>query len=131
MTSVSLVTNGDTPLDEPYVQDSFYIFLQASLDQARAEGLLDVEVLSSTEGDLIIKGVSLPFVLLIVLNCTRARAVPLLGSTRCTTNSPSIALPHVGDAVRFAQRPTLSRTICPSIFVPLMNCWSECVRSYA
>ena len=56
MTSVSLVTNGDTPLDE--VQDSFYIFLQASLDQARAEGLLDVEVLSSAEGDLIIKGVS-------------------------------------------------------------------------
>ena len=81
MTWISLVTNGDTPLDEQYVQDAFHTFLQASLAQARAEGLLDIEVLSSAEGDLMIKGVSLPFVLLIVLNRTRARAVPLLGST--------------------------------------------------
>ena len=73
MTSISPVTNSDT-LDEQYVQDAFHTFLQASLAQARAEGLLDVEVLSSAEGDLMIKGVSLPF----------------LAAQRCTTNSPPL-----------------------------------------
>ena len=118
MTSISLVTNGDTPLDEQYVQDAFHTFLQAS-----PAHLLDVEVLSSAEGDLMIKGVSLPFVLLIVLNRTRARAVPLLGSTALHDQPPLDSSPS--RRRRCEVRPALSRTNCPSTFVPLMNCWSE------
>ena len=79
--SIAPSTNSEAPLEEQYVQDAFHTFLQASLSQERAKGLLDVEVLSSAQGDVMIKGVSLSFVLLVVLNRTRARAVPLLGST--------------------------------------------------
>jgi hypothetical protein len=43
-------------LDEQYVQDAFHSFLKSSLAQARAERLLDVSVLSSAEGDLMITG---------------------------------------------------------------------------
>jgi len=45
-------------LDEQYVQDAFHSYLKSSLAQAKAERLLDVEVLSSAEGDLMITGAS-------------------------------------------------------------------------
>jgi hypothetical protein len=47
-------------LDEQYVQDAFHSYLKSSLAQAKAERLLDVEVLSSAEGDLMITGASDP-----------------------------------------------------------------------
>jgi hypothetical protein len=43
-------------LDERYVQNAFHSFLKSSLAQARAERLLDVEILSGAEGDLMITG---------------------------------------------------------------------------
>ena len=43
-------------LDEQYVQDAFHSYLKSSLAQAKAERLLDVQVLSSAEGDLMITG---------------------------------------------------------------------------
>lgn len=43
-------------LDESYVQDAFHSYLKSSLAQAKAEHLLDVEVLSGAEGDLMITG---------------------------------------------------------------------------
>ena len=52
------VVNDEHPLDEQYVQDAFHSYLKSSLAQAKAERLLDVEVLSSAEGDLMITGVS-------------------------------------------------------------------------
>lgn len=45
-------------LDESYVQDAFHSYLKSSLAQAKVERLLDVEVLSSAEGDLMITGAS-------------------------------------------------------------------------
>lgn len=42
---------------EEYVQDSFHSYLKSSLAQAKAEHLLDVDMLSSAEGDLMITGV--------------------------------------------------------------------------
>jgi hypothetical protein len=45
-------------LDEQYVQDAFHSYLKSSLAQAKAERLLDVEILSSAEGDLMITGTS-------------------------------------------------------------------------
>jgi hypothetical protein len=47
----------DDRLDEQYVQDAFHSFLKSSLAQARVERLLDVSILSSAEGDLMITGV--------------------------------------------------------------------------
>jgi hypothetical protein len=47
-------------LDEQYVQDAFHSYLKSSLAQAKAERLLDVELLSSAEGDLMITGASGP-----------------------------------------------------------------------
>ena len=43
-------------LDEQYVQDAFHSFLKSSLAHAKAERLLDVNVLSSAEADLMIAG---------------------------------------------------------------------------
>ena len=46
----------DDRLNEQYVQDAFHSFLKSSLAQAKAERLLDVNILSSAEGDLMITG---------------------------------------------------------------------------
>jgi hypothetical protein len=43
-------------LSEQVIQDSFHSFLKLSLTQAKAERLLDADVLSSAEGDLMITG---------------------------------------------------------------------------
>jgi len=46
----------ESRLDEQYVQDAFHSFLKSSLAHAKAERLLDVNVLSSAEADLMIAG---------------------------------------------------------------------------
>jgi len=38
------------------VQDSFHSYLKKSLAQAKAEKLIDVDLLASAEGDLMITG---------------------------------------------------------------------------
>lgn len=43
-------------LSEDYIQDSFHSYLKSSLTQAKAERLLDADILSSAEGDLMITG---------------------------------------------------------------------------
>jgi hypothetical protein len=43
-------------LSEQVIQDSFHSYLKSSLTQAKAERLLDADVLSSAEGDLMITG---------------------------------------------------------------------------
>ena len=43
-------------LDEQLIQDSFHSYLRSSLAQAKAERLLDEDVLSSAQGDLMITG---------------------------------------------------------------------------
>lgn len=75
-------------LDEHYVQDAFHSYLKSSLAQARAERLLDVNMLSSAEGDLMITGTPplAPKCSKITIHdppiVTRTRIVPLF---RCTT----------------------------------------------
>ena len=46
-------------LDEQYFQDAFHIYLKSCLALAKTGRLLDVEVLSSAEGDLMITGASI------------------------------------------------------------------------
>ena len=43
-------------LDEEIIQDSFHSYLRSSLAQAKVERLLDAEVLSSAQADLMITG---------------------------------------------------------------------------
>jgi hypothetical protein len=76
-------------LDEQYVQDAFHSYLKSSLAQAKAERLLDVEILSSAEGDLMITGASSALYRACTKNAAktltiqifiRTRIVPLLRS---------------------------------------------------
>ena len=46
----------NSQLLEQVVQDSFHSYLKSSLTQAKAERLLDADVLSSAEGDLMVTG---------------------------------------------------------------------------
>jgi len=43
-------------LSENIVQDSFHSYLKSSLAQAKVEKLIDVDLLASAEGDLMITG---------------------------------------------------------------------------
>jgi len=43
-------------LSEYLVQDSFHSYLKSSLAQAKVEKLIDVDLLASAEGDLMITG---------------------------------------------------------------------------
>jgi hypothetical protein len=54
----SNTTNGSTNgrLPEELVQDGFHSYLKSSLTQAKVERLVDEELLSSAEGDLMITG---------------------------------------------------------------------------
>jgi hypothetical protein len=47
----------DSYLSENIVQDSFHSYLKKSLAQAKVEKLIDVDLLASAEGDLMVTGV--------------------------------------------------------------------------
>ena len=81
---VTKVTNDEASLDEQYVQDAFHTYLKSSLAQAKVERLLDVELLSSAEGDLMITGTHHAFSDPSSRHSqsrTRARIMPLLRSS--------------------------------------------------
>ena len=52
------MTATTTPLrlSEEFVQDCFHSYLKSSLTQAKVERLVDTDLLSSAEGDLMITG---------------------------------------------------------------------------
>ncbi|KAI9511922.1 hypothetical protein F5148DRAFT_1280304 [Russula earlei] len=96
-------------LVEQYVQDAFHDFLKSSLAHAKAERLLDVEVLSGAEGDLMITGPALSL---------------YFAALRSTTDPPSVPLPHMGNS---SPRHHLSLDNCPTVFIPFLRLWSDCV----
>ncbi|KAI0044013.1 hypothetical protein FA95DRAFT_1608906 [Auriscalpium vulgare] len=96
-------------LTEYYVQDAFHTYLKSSLSQAKAERLLDVEVLSSAEGDLMITGPAL---------CLYFAAL------RCTTNPPSVPLPR---QEKSGPKLDLSLDNCPHPFTAFLTVWSQTV----
>jgi hypothetical protein len=126
------VTNDEGPLDEQYVQDAFHTYLKSSLAQAKAERLLDVELLSSAEGDLMITGTPHTHSF---LSSRRSHFTPgpalclYFAALRCTTNPPSVPLPRGthNTASKTTPRQMLSLSNCPSTFTPFMRLWSECV----
>ncbi|KAJ7510101.1 hypothetical protein B0H11DRAFT_1176303 [Mycena galericulata] len=98
-----------TELSESYIQDAFHSYLKSSLTQAKAEHLLDADVLSSAEGDLMITGPAL---------CLYFAAL------RCTTNPPSVPLPRHTKSSRPME---LSYDNCPEAFIPFLRVWSNTV----
>ncbi|RDB28721.1 hypothetical protein Hypma_014957 [Hypsizygus marmoreus] len=98
-------------LSEEYIQDSFHSYLKSSLTQAKVEKLLDADVLSSAEGDLMITGPAL---------CLYFAAL------RCTTNPPSVPLPR---SAKNTQPTELSYENCPPPFIPFLRVWASTVPS--
>lgn len=104
-----------TSLSEEYIQDAFHSYLKSSLTQAKIERLLDPELLSSAESDLMISGPAL---------CLYFAAL------RCTTNPPSVPLPrsNKGGANPNAQPPLdLSIENCPPQFISFLKVWGKSV----
>ncbi|THU88497.1 hypothetical protein K435DRAFT_592570, partial [Dendrothele bispora CBS 962.96] len=103
-------------LSEEYIQDAFHSYLKSSLTQARIEKLLDTDVLSSAEGDLMITGPAL---------CLYSAAL------RCTTNPPSVTLPRRrknSNGTSTTSTPTdLSTENCPPAFRSFLSVWARCV----
>ncbi|KAK7020433.1 hypothetical protein R3P38DRAFT_2969433 [Favolaschia claudopus] len=102
-------TRTDSQLSESYVQDAFHSYLKSSLSQAKLENLLDAEVLSSAEGDLMITGPAL---------CLYFAAL------RCTTKPPSVPLPR---HTKNSQPMELSYDNCPAPFVSFLRVWANTV----
>jgi hypothetical protein len=94
-----------TVLSEEYVQDSFHTYLKLSLAQAKAERLLDADVLSSAEADLMITGPALSL---------------YFAALRSTTTPPSVPLPSPSPA-------PLSSSTCPPAFLPFFTLWASTV----
>ena len=81
-------------LSEEFVQDCFHSYLKSSLTQAKVERLVDTELLSSAEGDLMITGGSHePYHARFLLNeftsFTRSRTLLVLCSSEMY-NTPTI-----------------------------------------
>ncbi|KAG7451462.1 uncharacterized protein BT62DRAFT_984572 [Guyanagaster necrorhizus] len=98
-------------LSEQQIQDAFHSYLRSSLTQAKVERLLDENILSSAEGDLMITGPAL---------CLYFAAL------RCTTNPPSVPLPRRSKS----PEPTeLSAENCPPAFTSFLSVWAKTVPS--
>ncbi|KIP10486.1 hypothetical protein PHLGIDRAFT_125524 [Phlebiopsis gigantea 11061_1 CR5-6] len=99
-------------LSEEYVQNCFHSYLKSALTQAKAERLLDTEVLSSAEGDLMITGPAL---------CLYFAAL------RSTTNPPSVPLPRTSKSSTPPNDMSISN--CPLAFRPFLTVWSQSVST--
>ncbi|KAJ3913736.1 hypothetical protein F5877DRAFT_51806 [Lentinula edodes] len=104
-------TRSGTQLSEEYIQNSFHSYLKSSLTQAKVERLLDADLLSSAEGDLMITGPAL---------CLYFAAL------RSTTNPPSVPLPRHN---KNSDPTELSSENCPPPFAPFLRVWAQTVPS--
>ena len=102
--------SADGRLPEDLVQDSFHSYLKSSLTQAKVERLVDEELLSSAEGDLMITGPAL---------CLYFAAL------RCTTNPPSVPLPRSKGQGNSSPPTDLSFDNCPPAFVSFLKVWAK------
>ncbi|TFY53796.1 hypothetical protein EVJ58_g9244 [Rhodofomes roseus] len=104
------VANPSPVLSEEQVQDAFHSYLKSSLTQAKVEGLLPENILSSAEGDLMITGPAL---------CLYFAAL------RSTTEPPSVPLPRRSKSSTASFN--LSDENCPPTFRPFWLVWSHAV----
>ncbi|TRM68891.1 hypothetical protein BD626DRAFT_391154 [Schizophyllum amplum] len=111
-------TQSNTTLSDAAVADAFHSYLKSSLAQARAEHLVDADMLASAEADqLMVTGPAL---------CLYFAAL------RCTTNPPSVPLPRPRDAKRAPGAPAeppvdLSFENCPPQFAAFLRVWASTV----
>ncbi|XP_006459680.1 hypothetical protein AGABI2DRAFT_184273 [Agaricus bisporus var. bisporus H97] len=96
-------------LSEQTVQDAFHSYLRSSLTHAKMERLLDADVLSSAEGDLMITGPALSL---------------YFAALRCTTNPPSVPLPRNPKSSAGDRPMELSYENCPPTFISFLRVWS-------
>lgn len=116
---------------EQFIQDSFHTFLKSSLTQAKTERLLDVDVLSSAEGDLMITGkryIIPSFIrpLFSNLPCTGPALCLYFAALRCTTHPPSVPLPRSSSS-KSSIPMDLSYENCPPPFVSFLRVWANTV----
>ncbi|KAL4249325.1 hypothetical protein ABKN59_007033 [Abortiporus biennis] len=104
-----MTATNDT-LSEKFVQDCFHSYLKSSLTQAKAEKLLDTDVLSSAEADLMITGPAL---------CLYFAAL------RSTTEPASVPLPRLSKNSSAGSPADLSLSNCPPAFRPFLIIWSQ------
>lgn len=97
-------------LTESYIQDAFHSYLKSSLTQAKAERLIDTELLSSAESDLVVIGPAL---------------VLYFAALRCTTNPPSVPLPRTSK--QGGAPVDLSADNCPPQFAQFLSVWANTV----
>ena len=121
----------NSQLSEQLIQDSFHSYLKSSLSQAKAERLLDADVLSSAEGDLMITGAwsyGTPFDYYKVINKNLPGPALCLyfAALRCTTNPPSVPLPRSSKSGP-GQPTDLSYDNCPPAFVSFLQVWAKTV----
>ncbi|KAG6845248.1 hypothetical protein H0H87_011983 [Tephrocybe sp. NHM501043] len=90
-------------LSERYIQDSFHSYLKSSLTQAKAERLLDADILSSAESPAL---------------CLYFAAL------RSTTNPPSVPLPRSSKSEAPIE---LSYDNCPPAFIAFLQVWASTV----
>ncbi|EJD07154.1 uncharacterized protein FOMMEDRAFT_138800 [Fomitiporia mediterranea MF3/22] len=96
-------------LSEDHVSNAFHVYLKSSLTQAKAENLLDTELLSSAEADIMITGPAL---------CLYFAAL------RCTTSPPSVPLPRSGKQDGPVD---LTADNCPRPFIGFLETWARAV----
>ncbi|KAF8175861.1 hypothetical protein BJ912DRAFT_1147014 [Pholiota molesta] len=114
MSSSTHINPYSQQLSEQFIQDSFHSYLKSSLTQAKAERLLDADVLASAESDLMITGPAL---------CLYFAAL------RCTTNPPSVPLPRSSKSGSHSQPMELSYENCPPPFISFLRVWANTVPS--
>ena len=91
-------TTAPLRLSEEFVQDCFHSYLKSSLTQAKVERLVDTELLSSAEGDLMITGrpthqsYKAQFKLNEIAFSTRSRTLLVLCSSKMY-HTPAICTP--------------------------------------
>ncbi|KAL1740340.1 hypothetical protein HDZ31DRAFT_47688, partial [Schizophyllum fasciatum] len=114
-------TQSNTTLSDAAVADAFHSYLKSSLAQARAERLIDADMLATAEADqLMITGPAL---------CLYFAAL------RCTTSPPSVPLPrprkvnHAGADAHTPPPPPvdLSFENCPPQFAAFLRVWAATV----
>jgi hypothetical protein len=123
-------------LTEVYIQDCFHSYLRSSLAQAKAERLLDVDVLASAEADLMITGAHIhrpPFLVDVSDDSDSFESLEIypgpaltlyFAAIRSTTTPPSVPLPRLDKTQPPAE---LSATNCPPAYAPFLRLWSEAV----
>ncbi|KAH9170071.1 hypothetical protein EDB89DRAFT_2114921 [Lactarius sanguifluus] len=109
------VIDDEGPLDEQYVQDAFHSYLKSSLAQAS----LDIEVLSSAEGDLMITDVSHSHSLVSSFTYRLQGPHYVSSSQHC---APRPTRPRYPSHVAVAPKSLEVRT---TTLVPVMRLWSD------